>query len=160
MEINKDMREIKFRGLSTDGKGWVYGFYYEYNGKPIISSEDHSDDCDTYHNDEVIRESVGQFTGIKDKNGVDIYEGDKVTYKNGTCTPVLIVHEGRSLTAYESNYSESYIVFYNGCFALHNEHDTKNHEINSKYNRTSYSGEINRYHGFEYEVIGNIHEKK
>jgi uncharacterized phage protein (TIGR01671 family) len=69
-------REIKFRGLRTNGKGWVYGHYYEYNGKSIIGSEDHSDDADTYYNDEVIPESVGQSLGIKDKNDKFIFEGD------------------------------------------------------------------------------------
>lgn len=68
-------REIKFRAFRVDGKGWVYGYYWRdnTNGKHKITV-DLSDDNFTCH--EVIPESVGQYTGLKDRNGVEIYEGD------------------------------------------------------------------------------------
>lgn len=68
-------REIKFRGLRTDGKGWVYGHYWydNQNKKHKITIDLPDDNFRCY---EVIPESVGQFIGIKDSKGVDIYEGD------------------------------------------------------------------------------------
>ena len=68
------MRTIKFRGLRTDGKGWVYGGYFQHTPD--------EDGVRYYIFDfnegavEVIPESVGQFTGLHDKNGKKIYEGD------------------------------------------------------------------------------------
>lgn len=63
-------REIKFRGLRVDGEGWVFGsyFYDRIIGVHYI--------IDDFNNIEVVPETVGQFTGLTDKNGVDIYEGD------------------------------------------------------------------------------------
>lgn len=63
-------REIKFRGLRTDGKGWVYGDLLCNWTTPIILSDA---DGNEYS---IIPSSVGQYTGLKDKNGKEIYEGD------------------------------------------------------------------------------------
>ncbi|MCL7987672.1 YopX family protein [Sphingobacterium sp. lm-10] len=75
-------REIKFRGLRTDGKGWVYGFLFmtthntafEIGLKHCIQQiKKYGLTYDTF---QVIPESVGQFTGRLDSAGVEIFEGD------------------------------------------------------------------------------------
>lgn len=136
------MREIKFRGKRfRDGK-WIYGYLVGNLG--IISKKSLFITPGPSHLVvEISPETVGQFTGLHDKNGKEIYEGDIVNmhyFSEGLSSNLGVFEEDNTITGdiqYRQDFA-TYVV------------NTKNQDFTI----SEYCQEPSE----ELEIIGNIFE--
>ena len=109
------MRTIKFRGKCCHSDAWAYGNLVDYGEDecPEIQGFDvYHEGNDVWQEPTVERDTIGQFTGLHDKNGKEIYEGDIIEhpYVDPIFRDLVETKEGDGVT--------SEVVFHDGAFVV------------------------------------------
>ncbi len=140
------MREILFRVWDNEGKGYINGFYMYgfskfYSGPPKIQRYGSKWDLESV--------DVEQYTGLKDKNGKEIYEGDIVKTQNKYITKVVYGHNFDERGALRSSLSFMRVGL-----------DEEYSKFKDQNVRVYSCGSSILYDLESLEIIGNIHQNQ
>lgn len=97
-------RDILFRGINFQ-REWVYGDLFHSYANDDIAIAYYREGSKTPTFDAIFPESVGQYTGLTDKNGVKIFEGDIVEFTNLDLPNMVVRFDNGSFMLCEDEYS-------------------------------------------------------
>lgn len=136
------LREIIFRGKRVDSSKWIFGnFLHPWNGVRYLANIH-----DGLYAYEVIPETVSQYTGLRDKNGVEVYEGDVLQFDD--CG-----EEGYEYKEGFDFVNRAVVVFENGRFTLDKFLSTNSGVVEELNDHKELYTTIENS-----EVIGSIHD--
>lgn len=143
-------RKIKFRGYNYQYEKWFYGslFIQKYANDFTLSNSRTMIIDDRGYSVMVDNDTIGQYTGLKDKNGVEIYEGDIVRYYHKT----FFKKKGEEVFDFKNE--KCYVVWdiEGACFILNKRKD--------KVTNKAYIDILDMSESNNIEIIGNIYENE
>lgn len=128
-------RTIKFRGKSVIGLGWIFGdleYCRKKGGRAVIHS--YYENGSYRGTNAVEYNTVGQFSGLCDRNGAEIYEGDILEWEKDERKYVVKFWDGMFYASVKEYNKGIY-----GGFPLHALTDSEE--------------------GFRCKIVGNIHDE-
>ena len=109
------MREYKIRGKTIQEGRWVKGYLYAYNQGFRIEDEWWAND--------VIPETLGQYTGLPDENKQDVYEGDILFDDSGDDVYEVKFEDGKFVAILDGNVELDLSEVAYRCSVIGNIHD-------------------------------------
>ena len=152
------MREIEFRGKRIDNGEWVYGLPMYMNYIKQFTKHEWIDNLDnnrvkTYQTSadfQIEEKTLGQYTGLKDKNGTKIFEGDIVRTQEYRTRPHSTNAKKKRFLGvveyFEYQHHNSIAIYDNG-------YKVKTFEDTGEYKCFDWS------YFYDCEVVGNIYDK-